>query len=702
MLGARRGRRAAISPRVLLLVSLAALAGGTSSVFYARPPRGDLEVVGEVPVLGLIYLLACVKVVYARDELHEVWSLREACFTIALAALHPAAALTVLVLVLIQQRWASRAPTERRDNTATVGVLGLLLYLVLFEYVDVLGQVEKFSMRTLRTLIPGALAISALQALISFRLRVNQTILAPLLVAWGAAVAGLVPLAAANVYFDESVAYLGAPLLLVAIIAVTLLRLLQAHCWDGIRRLLERWESTPRNVAEYARLLRKMRPWATSALILEDRAHGAVIWAAASPLRREVRSGRSSGSLREFLSRRTQPGGELWRQELQVRGRLDVDPSEQRVALVHGPPPRSISFTTSIGVPWAGRSLNAEALLTGVSHAAQAWEREATAVVYLTKLLKSVSDGHALVDARGRVLVWSGPLAQVTGIPEQEALGQRLEGLIPSPADSLRARLRVRKIARAGQDVYLHTAATRTRHLGKPAALYTFWNVTTVARLFQGQSQFFAYVAHELQGPISSLVLQTEELEARLGGGDPAVRVLQAVADQLSDHLRDITTAREFYLKRRAVPVEEQVTGEDLLDFPWLRRVLRSEPRVQIVADGEFRTYVDVFRFRQLLTNLVGNALKYSDLDTRVEVRYGSDRQSPYVRVIDRGIGVPDGEAELIFEPNYRGSNTGDIPGRGLGLAYARELARATGGELHHEPNPGGGSVFTLRLRGIS
>jgi two-component system sensor histidine kinase KdpD len=69
------------------------------------------------------------------------------------------------------------------------------------------------------------------------------------------------------------------------------------------------------------------------------------------------------------------------------------------------------------------------------------------------------------------------------------------------------------------------------------------------------------------------------------------------------------------------------------------------------------------------------------------------------IAVADRGLGVPSGEEERIFEPFYRGVRMADGgTGEGLGLSIARRMAEAQGGTVRYEPREGGGSVFVLRL----
>ena len=121
-----------------------------------------------------------------------------------------------------------------------------------------------------------------------------------------------------------------------------------------------------------------------------------------------------------------------------------------------------------------------------------------------------------------------------------------------------------------------------------------------------------------------------------------------------------------------------------------------SHGRARITVKGaQALVTADKDALRQISTNLVTNAVKYSDGDIEIEV------EGPETRFMDRGPGVPDGDEERIFERFYRVDNslTRTTGGSGIGLCIARFLARGMGGDLTYSHRPGGGSVFTLTLK---
>jgi signal transduction histidine kinase len=111
----------------------------------------------------------------------------------------------------------------------------------------------------------------------------------------------------------------------------------------------------------------------------------------------------------------------------------------------------------------------------------------------------------------------------------------------------------------------------------------------------------------------------------------------------------------------------------------------------------------DIARTRQVLVNLIGNAVKFTPAEGTITVStdsvHADSAEWGEIRVSDSGPGIAAAEREAIFQPYYRSEGTASLPGIGLGLAISHALVAQMGGRLGVESEPGAGSSFTIRLR---
>ena len=209
-------------------------------------------------------------------------------------------------------------------------------------------------------------------------------------------------------------------------------------------------------------------------------------------------------------------------------------------------------------------------------------------------------------------------------------------------------------------------------------------------------------VSHDLRSPLTAiraagdgledetLVLTAEDRRELLDTIRVEVRRLERVVDNL------LALSR---LQAGAVaPVPEVWTVDDLI-YGALDEVGSSTERVNVSVPADAPpVLVDAVQVRQILVNLIDNALKFSPPQSPVSVRVTRTRKEVIVRVIDQGRGVSESELEHVFEPFYRGAPAQDQTGTGLGLAIARGFAEANGGRLWAESRPGQGACFAIAL----
>ncbi len=223
---------------------------------------------------------------------------------------------------------------------------------------------------------------------------------------------------------------------------------------------------------------------------------------------------------------------------------------------------------------------------------------------------------------------------------------------------------------------------------------------SAVLELNQTKSDLIAMLAHDFRGPLTSIV-GFADLAAEVGDVNGEQRefldTIKASALQLSELATDtLTLAR---LERNEVAL--QLTQTDLGDLiASIILALRERRTVELAIDGDARVIGDDDRLRQVFTNLIDNAIKYTPEGPDPQVRVIGGHDDVTVRVRDFGIGIPPGELSRVFDRFSRASNARKmrIAGTGFGLFLTKQLVQLHGGTIAVESEEGGGSTFTVVL----
>jgi len=228
----------------------------------------------------------------------------------------------------------------------------------------------------------------------------------------------------------------------------------------------------------------------------------------------------------------------------------------------------------------------------------------------------------------------------------------------------------------------------------------------SLERAVAARTEFLARTSHEIRTPLNGIVgiahalLSRTDLTAEVRS---LLSILRHCGDAMSSLVSDILDMAA--IERKAVTVSdaehdlEALLRETLEVWRWRARDKGLAFHVEGI-DGAPRVACDGVKFRQVLDNLLSNALKFTpdgDIRVRCALAPAGDGLRVAITVCDTGIGIRPGQRELIFEPFHQvdGGTSRRFEGTGLGLSISRELARLMGGDLVLEDSAAG-SVFTF------
>lgn len=228
--------------------------------------------------------------------------------------------------------------------------------------------------------------------------------------------------------------------------------------------------------------------------------------------------------------------------------------------------------------------------------------------------------------------------------------------------------------------------------------------IARIRRAVERTRRFSANAAHELRTPLNALRSRLEVTLEKPRGAEEYRHILAETAHEVEQLSTSVHGMMRLAQSEAGLSEDQRVAvalGPLLAEVVEFFEPLATEAGVEFEArlEGAGSVPGDPSWLHQLFANLVHNAIKYTPKGGRVVlVCEEGSAASAVVHVQDDGIGIAAEEQARVFEPFHRVRSPGATPGSGLGLALAREIARAHGGRIELESRPGAGSTFSVHL----
>lgn len=331
-------------------------------------------------------------------------------------------------------------------------------------------------------------------------------------------------------------------------------------------------------------------------------------------------------------------------------------------------------------------------------------------------LISSLRDAVLVVNRHGEVVLANRAMASLLGVPENQILRRPVaEVLADSPlaalADQLRAPVKDRTIGQLdiGDQTYMTSIVTfRTEDGTALGRILTLSDISQIRRLALEKERFIRTMVHELKSPLGAVrslieVATEKALGDNIDAYIPMLRRAEDRIDNLVQLIRDLLALSQSEQPLDGTQAELVDVGsviETVLEGYKENMTLRNitgtyeiEPHLPpaLIAPKDLET---------ILSNLVGNAVKYNREGGRVTVSARHEGEWLRIDVADTGIGIAPENLSLVFSEFFREKRpeTRDVEGSGLGLAIVKRLAERAGGRVEVQSKLGEGSVFSVFL----
>ena len=330
----------------------------------------------------------------------------------------------------------------------------------------------------------------------------------------------------------------------------------------------------------------------------------------------------------------------------------------------------------------------------------------------LAALLDLMADGVLVIDSDGRVSLLNRAAESMLGVRAPDAVGSGVAEIVRDHELQTLVRGALESDRPSQSDVELVTNRRFIRALaipvhgdGSDGVLLTLHDQTGMQRLYTTRREFVSNVSHELRGPLASIkamvdTLTDGALEDRETAGDFLDRIGRDVDRMtvMANELLELSLLESGQVELHLGPLPLKPIAENVIAQATDRAALAEIEASVDIPDGLANVVGEEDKVRQVLVNLVENAVKFMPDGGRVCVGAVEEGRLVEVSVEDTGVGIPEEHLPHVFERFYKVDRSRGGEGTGLGLAIVKHIVQLHGGEVRAESREGSGSKFYFTL----
>lgn len=323
----------------------------------------------------------------------------------------------------------------------------------------------------------------------------------------------------------------------------------------------------------------------------------------------------------------------------------------------------------------------------------------------LETIINQIEDGVLVLDNDFRILIINEIAQAVLRIRGEHLVGSPIQ-MYPIDSELLEIIKKFETYLGKSAEINADDDRVFSAHLSKITNIgyaITLHDITYLKKLDRIKSDFVSTVSHDLRSPLTA-ILGYVDLVERAG---PVQELQKNFLDRIQFSVHNITNLVDDLLNlgrieagfdTRKEPLDLSVFVHQAID-ELNPKFLQANMHLKIdVPDSNGLIFASPIQIRQLLNNLLTNAIKYSNPDTNISINLKEKEEQLILQIADQGFGIPAVDLPYIFDKFYRSGNVigTEIPGSGLGLAIVKSIVESHQGRIWVDSTVGKGSTFTI------